>query len=206
MAQSIVRSILRRVSSPLLQVGDLAFDCEVGAESGGETEFTSARVAAGSDYSDHAYDLPRVFSLEGTVSGIAQLQNLGRPGFVGAGAALQEAALGGLEGLTGLDLSSRVLDFEQRLEAVRLRHDELEVVSKMVGRQRCVLLSWRRTAAPEEGDMGRYRMSLKEVQTAGLSIADAVPEALALSGSGGGVVPGGGGPSATTPGVLDVVP
>lgn len=205
MAQGIVRSILRRLSTPLLQVGDLAFDCEVAAEVGGETQFTEARVAAGSDYSDHAYDQARIFVLEGAVSGLGQLQNFGRPGFSGVGA-LVDAGLSALESITGLDFSSRVLDFEARLEAVRLRHDELEVISKMVGRARCVLLSWRRSAQGEEGDMGRYRLTLKEVQEAGLSIADATAEALALNGSGGAVVPGGGGPSSTTPGTANVVP
>lgn len=204
-AQGIVRSILRRISSPLLQVGDLSFDCEVACESGGETQYTEARVAAGIDLSDHAHDLPRVFILEGAVSGLGQLQNFGRPGFSGLGALL-DAGLSALESITGLDFSSRVLDFETQLDAVRRSHDELEVVSKMVGRPRCVLVSWRRSGQGEEGDMGRYRLTLREVQTAGYSIADATAEALALNGSGGGVAPGGGGPSSTTPATVDVAP
>ena len=185
-------------------MGDLAFDAEVSAETGGETQFTEARVAAGADYSDHAFDVARVYSVEGTVSGIAQPQNQGRPGATTLSATIEQSAGQIFEGL--MEGNSRVLDFEARLEVVRLRHEELELISKLVGRKSCILLSWRRTASAEEGDMGRYRLTLKEVQTAGLSISDATPEALALNGSGGSVVPGGGGPSATTPLELDFVP
>lgn len=179
------------------------FDCEVSGDTGGETQFTEARVAAGADYSDHAYDVARTFTLEGAVSGIAQLQNVGRPG-ASLTATLQQVGEQVFEGLT--PASSRILDFEQRLEAVRQRHDELEVISKLVGRARCVLLSWRRAASGEEGDLGRFRLTLREVQTAGYTIADATPLALALNGSGGGVVPGGGGPSSMTPMTFEVMP
>jgi len=201
-----IKAILRRISSPLMQVGDLAFDCEVSVGRSGEAQFTENRIGAGVDISDHSFNLAREFTLEGAVSGVAQLQNFARPGFSGLSAAI-DAGLGALEGLTGLDFSSRIKDFEERLEAVRQARDELEIVSKVIGRKRCVLRRWEATTTSEQGEMAQYRLTLKEVQRAdGLTIANGTPDALALNGSGGAASPGGGGPSVAKHGVLNVVP
>lgn len=184
----------------------LAFDAEVSVGRGGRRVYTENRVGAGVDMSDHSFMLAREFTLEGAVSGVAQLQNFARPGFNGLGA-LIDAGLGALEGFIGLDLSSRVQDFEARLEVIRASGDELEIVSKVIGRVRAVLLEWEATTTPETGEMAQYRLTLKEVQRAASeTIANATPEALALNGSGGAIQPGGGGPSVARPGTLDVVP
>jgi len=204
-----LKTILRRLSSPLLQVNgrgiDLAFDAEMSVDRGGEREYTQDRIGAGVDISGHSYALPRRYEIEGAVSGLSQLHNFARPGFSGLGA-LVGAGLDALEGLTGLDFSTRIQDFEERLEAIRQSGDILEIVSKVIGRKQVVLLSWRASTAPEDGEQARYRMTFKEVQRAGLSIAGATAEGLALNGSGGGVVPGGGGPSTATPQSLEVTP
>lgn len=204
-----LKTILRRLSSPLLQVNGqgiaLAFDAELQVDRGGERTYTESRIGAGVDISDHSFALPRRYEIEGGVSGLSQLHNFARPGFNGLGA-LVGAGLDFLEGLTGLDFSTRIQDFEERLEAVREAGDILEIVSKVIGRKQVVLLSWHATTAPADGEQAKYRMTFKEVQRAGLSIAGATAEGLALNGSGGGVVPGGGGPSTATPGTLDVEP
>ena len=204
-----LKTILRRLSSPLLQVNGqgaaLAFDAELQVDRGGERTYTESRIGAGVDISDHSFALPRRYEIEGAVSGLSQLHNFARPGCNGLGA-LVGAGLDALEGLTGLDFSTRIQDFEERLEAVREAGDILEIVSKVIGRKQVVMLSWRASTAPADGEQARYRMTFKEVQRAGLSIAGATAEGLALNGSGGGVVPGGGGPSTATPGTLDVDP
>ncbi len=189
-----------------MQVGDLAFDCEVSVQRSGEAQFTENRIGIGADISDHSFNLPREFVLEGAVSGVAQLQNFARPGFSFLDTAI-DAGLGALEGLTGLNFSSRVQDFEERLEAVRQARQELEVVSKVIGRVRCVLKRWEATTTPEMGEMAQYRLTLKEVQyAAGIGYPTPTPESLAMNGSGGSVAPGGGGPSVAKPGTLDIVP
>lgn len=202
-------TILRRLASPLLAVGDLVFDCELSGRRGGRREYTSERIAAGVEVSDHSYALAREFQLSGAVSAIAQPQNLGRPG---AASALETLAqLGeGLASNLSLDsavgLGQRISDFEARLEAIREIGDELEVVSKVIGRVSVVLLEWEATNTPEDGEAATYSLTLREVQRAGLTIANATPAALALNGSGGAVAPGSGGGSMATPGTLAVVP
>lgn len=201
----LVQTIIRRITTPLLQVGGLAFDAELSVGRGGQVDFTQRRIGAGALISDHSFSLPRTFTLEGGVSGIPQPQNLGRPGASLLGGAL-DLGFQALENLTGLNFSTRVQDFEARLEALRLRREEIEVISKVVGRVRCVLTDWQAQTTPDMGDIGIYRLSLREVQRAGLTIADATAEALALNGSGGNVGPGGGGPSTAPPGTLPVTP
>ena len=197
-----IASILRRISSPLLQVGDLAFDSEVAVQRGLEVEYTQNRIGAGVDLSDHPFVKPRVYTITGAISGIAQLQNIGRPGFNGADN-LADLGLGLLEGLTGLDFSSRVQDFEARLIAAMEARNEFELISKVVGRKRVVILNYTSNTAEEDGDSATYQLTLREVQRAGLTIADAVEAALALNGSGGGTQ---GGPSTTTPYATQLVP
>ena len=58
-----IASILRRISSPLLQVGDLAFDSEVAVQRGLEVEYTQNRIGAGVDLSGHSYVKPRVYTM-----------------------------------------------------------------------------------------------------------------------------------------------
>lgn len=198
-------SIVRRISSPLLQVGDLAFDAEIQVARGGQTQFTRNRIGAGVTLSDHSYNAPREFTVTGGVSGLAQFQNIGRPG-ANAAQTFVDLGLNALEGLTGLNFSTRVQDFEERLRAAQEARDELELISKVVGRVRVVMLSWQATTGPDDGDSAQYQMSFMEVQRSGLTIGDAVEAALALNGSGGVPPAGSGGQSATTPGVLDVVP
>lgn len=200
-----VASIVRRISSPLLQVGDLAFDAEIQVSRGGQTQFTRNRIGAGVTLSDHSYNNPREFTVTGGVSGIAQFQNIGRPGF-DAVQGFVDLGLGALEGLTGLNFSTRVQDFEERLRATQEAREELELISKVVGRVRVVMLSWQAMTGADDGDSAQYQMTFLEVQRSGLTITDAVEAALALNGSGGVPPAGSGGQSATTPGVLDVVP
>jgi len=198
-------TIFRRISSPLLQVGDLVFDAEVAVQRGGRTQFTENRIGAGVLISDHSYNLPREYVVDGAVSGISQLQNVGRPGF-NALANLADLGLGALEGLTGLNFSNRVADFEAALEAARESRDEFELISKVVGRKRVVILDWSANNTPDDGDSASYRLTLREVQRAGLTIADAIEAALALNGSGGATPAGSGGPSTTTDMFIDWVP
>lgn len=199
------QSILRRYTSPLLKVGDLAFDAEVSVDRGGDRQYTRARTGAGAVLSDHSFSEPREFTLEGAVAGLGQPQNLGRPGANNLGG-LIDLGLDAAEGGTGRDFSTRVADFEQRLEAVRARGDVLEVISKVIGRVRCVMLAWRASTRAEDGDRATYQVRLLEEWSAGLSIAGATDVALAMNGSGGAVSPGGGGPSTTTPVLVDVTP
>jgi len=196
-------SIFRRISSPLLQVGDLVFDCEVAVQRGGRTQFTSERIGAEVEISTHSYSLAKEYVVDGAVSGIAQFQNAGRPGFDALGN-LASLSLGALEELTGLNFSTRVQDFEAALEAARESREEFELISKVIGRKRVVILDWSANTTAEDGDSASYRLNLREVLRAGLTIADAVEAALALNGSGGAV--NGGGASTVTPGSLDVVP
>ena len=129
-----LRTILRRLQSPLFQAGDLAFDCEVEVRRGGKRTYTKARVAAGVNMSDHSFREPREYGITAAVSGITQIQNLGRPGQSFLGAALG-VGLDALESLSGIDFSTRVADFEARLDALLDLGDELEIVSKVVGRR-----------------------------------------------------------------------
>lgn len=201
-------TILRRQNSPLLSIGDLFFDAEVSAQRGGEREVSERRLAAGASVADHSRRPPRVYQIEGAVSAIAQPQNFGRPGAPVGDAAATEVSLDVAQAIVPLGLASRLQDFEQRLDSL-LDDDQfapLELVSKMVGRVRVVLIRWETTTTADDGSAATYRLTLREVQRAGLTIADGTPEALALNGSGGGPQPGGGGPSQSTPGTLDVVP
>lgn len=200
-----LKTILRRLQSPLFQAADLAFDCEVEVARGGRRQFTENRVAAGVLMSDHSFREARRYRIVAAVSGIVQIQNVGRPGQSILGAAVG-AGLQALESLTGIDFSTRVADFEARLNALIDLGDEMEIVSKVVGRRTVVLESWEATTDAETGDAAFYTLEFKEALRAGDSIADAPDDILALVGSGGSLAPGSGGPSQVTPGTLNVVP
>jgi hypothetical protein len=203
-----VASILRRLGSPLLQLGDLAFDCEVSVQRGGQREVSDRRLAAGSSVAEHSRRLPRTYVVEGAVSGIVQPQNLGRPG--GPSAATFAAGLAAQVGgaFVPIDQLTRLQDFEQRLDALLddTQFGMLELVSKRVGRRSVIMTEWTCSTTGDDGQQNTYRLSLREVQRAGLTIAEATAEALALTGTGGAPQPGGGGPSQSTPMVLDAVP
>lgn len=200
-------AVLSRYNQPLLQVGNLAFDCEVSVTRGGEREVSERRLAAGASVAEHSRRPPRVFEVSGAVSVISQPQNLGRPG-ASTDETLNQVQNDLNSAIVPLEMTTRLQDFESRLDA--LLDDEvfgeLELVSKVVGRVSCVLVAWRATTTPEEGGSATYSLTLREIQRAGLTIALATPDALALNGSGGGPSPGGGGPSQSTPTLLDVVP
>lgn len=200
-----LKTILRRLQSPLFQAADLAFDAEVEVNRGGRRQYTKARVGAGVVMSDHSFREPRRYRITAGVSGIVQIQNVGRPGQSILGAAVG-AALQGVETLTGFDFSTRVADFEARLDALLDAGDEMEIVSKVVGRRTVVLESWDATTDADTGDAAFYALEFEEVQRAGTSIADAPDDILALVGSGGSLAPGSGGPSQVSPGTLNVVP
>ncbi len=201
-------TLLRGRTSPLLSIGDLSFDCEISGRRGGRREYTNERIAAGIEVSDHSFRRAREFTLSGAVSAIAQFQNLGRPGSVSLNDALTQAGEGvsSLLSLTDGGLGARITDFETRLDGLIETGGELEVVSKVIGRPTVVLLEWDATNTAEDGNKAVYNLTLKEVLRAGLTIADATPGALALTGTGGAVAPGSGGGSMATPGVLAVVP
>lgn len=201
-------TLLRGRTSPLLSIGDLSFDCEISGRRGGRREYTNERIAAGIEVSDHSFRRAREFTLSGAVSAIAQFQNLGRPGSVSLNDALTQAGEGvsSLLSLTDGGLGARITDFETRLDGLMEMGGELEVVSKVIGRVAVVLLEWDSTNTAEDGNKAVYNLTLKEVLRAGLTIADATPGALALTGTGGAVAPGSGGGSMATPGVLAVVP
>lgn len=202
-------AVLSRLSRPLLQLtggvgGALAFDCQVSTTRGGERQITERRIAAGASVADHSRRPPRVYQVEGAVSVLPQPQNFGRPG-----ATFNSTTFAGTaNGLLPLELVTRLQDFETRLDA--LLDDQtfgpLTLVDQVIGLRLVVLTDWRATNTPESGQAATYSLTLREVQRAGLTIALAIPEALALNGSGGAVGPGGGGPSQATPGLLDVVP
>ncbi len=199
-------ALLSRLDRPLLQVGNLAFDCEVSVSRGGQREASERRLASGASVAEHSRRPPRVFQVEGAVSVLPQPQNFGRPGFTFD--ATTFAGLPIVTALVPLLVTTRLQDFETRLNA--LLDDEvfglLELVDQVIGRVVCVLVDWRATNTPESGSAAVYACTLREIQTAGLTIAQAVPDALALNGTGGAPQPGGGGPSQATPGTLDVVP
>lgn len=199
-------ALLSRLDRPLLQVGNLAFDCEVSVTRGGQREVSERRLASGASVAEHSRRPPRVFQVEGAVSVLPQPQNFGRPGFTFD--ATTFAGLPIVTALVPLLVTTRLQDFETRLNA--LLDDEvfglLELVDQVIGRVVCVLVDWRATNTPESGSAATYALTLREIQTAGLTIAQAVPDALALNGTGGAPQPGGGGPSQATPGTLDVVP
>lgn len=182
------------------------FDCELTVQRGGQREVSRRRLASGARVSDHSRRLPRVYQVEGAVSALPPVQNVGRPGFAGGfnATALPAAAAT----FSPVAIASRVADFETRLD--RLQDDdvfgEVELVSKVVGRVSVVLTEWSAVTTGDDGMRAVYRLTLEEVQRAGLTITEATPEALALVGSGGAPQPGGGGPSQATPVVLDVVP
>lgn len=182
-------STLVLFDAPLLQVGGLVFDSELRVARGMARDYTKRRVGAGVTLSDHSRVRPREWQLEGAVSAMAQPHNLGRPGARGA----QAGAVVAL---------SRLEDFEADLEALIRRGLEVDVVSKVVRRFRAVVTSWNASTTGEDGNQARYVMSLEEIQRQGVSIALAVPDALALTGS-GVTTPG---PSQTTPGVFTPVP
>lgn len=196
------------VRLPLLQLADLVFDGEVQVGRGGEREMSERRLAAGATVSDHSRRPPRVFQVEGIVSALAQPQNLTRPN----ASPLDIVTAAGLNvagAFVPLDFAgSRLGDFEARLNAL-LDDDvfgEVELISKVVGRVTCVLTRWEATTSADDGQAASYRLTLREVQRFGLTIADATDLALALNGHGGAPQPGGGGPSQTTPQVLEVTP
>jgi hypothetical protein len=201
-------TLLRGRTSPLLSIGDLSFDCEISGRRGGRREYTNERIAAGIEVSDHSFRRAREFTLSGAVSAIAQFQNLGRPGSISLSDTLTQAGEGvsSLLSLTDGGLGARITDFETRLDGLIETGGELEVVSKVIGRVAVVLLEWDATNTAEDGNKAVYNLTLKEVLRAGLTIADATPVALALTGTGGAVAPGSGGGSMATPGVLAVVP
>jgi hypothetical protein len=177
--------------APLLQVAGLVFDAELEVDRGMDREYTQRRVGAGVTLSDHSRVKPREWSLAGAVSAIVQPQNAGRPGARGAQAAFAVTPS-----------MSRLEDFEADLVALVRAGLEAEVVSKVVPRFRAVVLSWRSTTTPEDGNQSRYSLRLREVQRQGVTIALATPDILALTGS-GVTVPG---PSQTTPGLFSPVP
>lgn len=201
-------TLLRGRTSPLLSIGDLSFDCEISGRRGGRREYTNERIAAGIEVSNHSFRRAREFTLSGAVSAIAQFQNLGRPGSISLSDTLTQAGEGvsSLLSLTDGGLGARITDFETRLDGLIETGGELEVVSKVIGRVAVVLLEWDATNTAEDGNKAVYNLTLKEVLRAGLTIADATPGALALTGTGGAVAPGSGGGSMATPGVLAVVP
>lgn len=200
-----LRTILRRVQAPLFQAGDLAFDCEVEVRRGGRRTFTKARVAAGVNMSDHSFDEPEEYTIVAAVSGITQIQNLGRPGQSFLGAALG-VGLEQLESLTGIDFSTRVADFEARLRSLLRRGEALEIISKVVGRRTVVFTSWDATTNADTGDAAFYTMTFEEVLRAEDLAGEPTDTLLAFVGSGGKVAPGSGGPSLVTPGNLSTVP
>lgn len=155
--------------------------------------------------SDHSFREPREYTITAAVSGITQIQNVGRPGqsFIGAAIGL---GLDQLEALTGIDFSTRVADFEARLDALLDLGEEMEIVSKVVGRRRVVMTSWDSTTDADTGDAAYYEMHFEEVLRAEESGGEPTDEVLALVGSGGKVAPGSGGPSLVTPGNLATVP
>lgn len=201
-------TLLRGRTSPLLSIGDLSFDCEISGRRGGRREYTNERIAAGIEVSDHSFRRAREFTLSGAVSAIAQFQNLGRPGAISLSDTLTQAGEGvsSLLSLTDGGLGARITDFETRLDGLIETGGELEVVSKVIGRVSVVLLEWDASNTAEDGNKAIYNLTLREVLRAGLTIADATPGALALTGTGGAVAPGSGGGSMATPGVLAVVP
>lgn len=200
-------AVLSRYNQPLLQLGDLAFDCEVSVTRGGDREVSERRLAAGASVAEHSRRPPRVYEVEGAVSVLAQPQNVGRPG-APAGDGFAQLGLNAVEALIPLELTTRLQDFESRLNA--LQNDEvfglLELTSKVVGRVSVVLISWRATTTAEDGRSATYRLTLREIQRANATIALATPDALGLNGTGGMVGSGGGGPSQSTPTLLDIVP
>lgn len=199
-------AILSRLSRPLLQLGDLAFDCEVSVQRSGERQVSERRLAAGPTVSDHSRRPPRTYIVEGAVSVLPQPQNFGRPGSTILGTDFTGLPIVGA--LVPIEVTDRLQDFESRLDA--LQDDgvfaELTLTDQIIGRVQVVLLQWEATNGPETGQAATYRLTMREVQRAGLTIAQATDEALGLNGTGGGPPPGGGGPSQATPGTLDVVP
>lgn len=203
-------AILSRLGQPLLQVGNLAFDCEVSVARGGQREVSERRLASGATVAEHSRRLPRTFRVEGAVSVLPQLQNTGRPG-APAFDATTFAGLPLVGALVPLEVTTRLQDFETRLDA--LLDDDvfgvLELVDQVIGRQTCVLVEWsasNSSSDPMAGGGAVYALTLREIQRADLTIAEATPEGLLYNGTGGAPQPGGGGPSQATPGLLDVVP
>ena len=200
-----LKTILRRLSAPLFQAGDLAFDCEVEVRRGGRRTFTKTRVAAGVNMSDHSFREPREYSITAAVSGITQIQNVGRPGQSSLSVA-SGAALEGIDSLTSLDFSTRIADFEARLDLLIDIGEEMEIVSKIVGRRQVVMTSWEATSSAETGDAGYYQMAFEEVLRDGDGAGEPTDDFLSLIGSGGKIAPGSGGPSQVSPGALSAVP
>lgn len=198
-------TILRGLGQPLLQVGDVVFDAEVSVDRGGEREMSERRLASGTTVADHSRRVPRVYEIEGAASALTQPQNVGRPGVSAAEFAPLPPAP---PGVIYPGITSRLDDLEERLDAMLddANFREVELVSKVAGRVRVVLLRWRASTTADDGRSARFRLGLREVQRFGVTIADGTAAALALNGSGGAPLPGGGAPSQATPGTLDVVP
>lgn len=193
---------------PLLQLAALVFDCEVSVGRSGERELSERRLAAGATVVDHSRRPPRTFTVEGSVSAVAQPQNLVRPNASPADIGTQ-AGLDLAGAFVPLFLMTRVQDFEARLDALLddSQFREIELISKVVGRVTVVLLRWEATTRPDDGRSATYRLTLREVQRqVGLTITQATEASLALVGTGGAPQPGGGGPSQSTPMTLDVTP
>lgn len=192
---------------PLLQLAGLVFDNEVSVGRGGERELSERRLASGSTVVDHSRRPPRVFQVEGAVSAVAQPQNLLRPN-ASVADGLEQIGNDIFGAILPIDFASRVQDFEERLDALLddSQFREIELISKVVGRVTVVLTRWEATTTADDGEMASYRLTLREVQRFGLSIAAATEAALALTGTGGAPQPGGGGPSQATPMTLGVVP
>lgn len=190
----------------MLSVGPVVFDCETSVQRGGQREVSERRLAAGANVSDHSRRTPRVYRVEGMVSVLPQLQNMGRPG-----ATVDATTFAGLPvvgALVPLELTDRLRDFEARLDGLLDdgQFRELELVDQVIGRKSVILTDWSASNGPDDGQASTYTLTLREVQRAGLTIAGATEEAMALHGSGGATPPGGGGPSQATPETLEVVP
>lgn len=197
------------VRIPLLQLGDLVFDCEVSVQRSGAREMSERRIAAGASLSDHSRrPVAQTWVIEGAVSALAQPQNLLRPN-ANRLEILSTAVLNLAQGFVPISFAgSRLGDFEARLDALQddETFGEIELVSKVVGRKKCVLLRWEAMTTGDDSGAATYRLELREVRRFGVTIADATEQALALNGSGGAPQPGGGGPSQSTPQTLDVAP
>lgn len=176
------------LSSPLLQVGLLVFDAELQVGRGQSRQYTERRIAAGAVLSDHSFVAPREYQLQGGVSAIAQLQNLGRPGAefaTASAAAFTQVGQTVAANLVGIQFTTRLQDFEADLEALVDLGAEVEVVSKVIGRRRAVVTSWQAQTTPDDGDAAIYSLTLREVQRAlGLSITNPTEQSAALVGSG----------------------
>lgn len=202
-------TLIRLLSSPLLQVAGLVFDVELGVGRGQRRDYTRRRVAAGIDLSDNSRLVAREWSLEGAVSAVLQPQNLTRPG-QNLLAALSASGAGVAAQFDG-SVATQLDNFEDNLVALMEVGDVVDVVSKAPGtgsrRFRAVVEEWHAQSTadgPESGDAAVYRLSLREVQRAGgLGLGSATPEALGLNGT---ATPTNLGPTPSPASQVDMVP